>query len=279
MHKAELRDHGTRTRSPSGFTLIELLVVVAIIALLISILLPALRNAREQGKQAVCLANQKTLALSFALYANDNKDAIVSSWNDRYSWVDWPIGPNGNYLTNAQLRIQKDVSAEQRGIMRGLLFRYTQRVEVYHCPSDRRNTRSPENGSMAYRTYSMPNYLNGHQDWEDYIVTPETHKDVALRVTQIRLPSESFAYVEEADPRGVNMHSWVMLLNLEKWIDPLTVWHLDRGTIGFVDGHAIVHQWRDPRTIHGAKDQLFDLDATDNPDWLYLKERWWWVHE
>ncbi|HEY3245012.1 MAG TPA: prepilin-type N-terminal cleavage/methylation domain-containing protein [Phycisphaerae bacterium] len=56
-----------------GFTLIELLVVVAIIALLISILLPSLAAARDQSKSVVCLSNLKRLGISTVLYLHDNR--------------------------------------------------------------------------------------------------------------------------------------------------------------------------------------------------------------
>lgn len=57
-----------------GFTLIELLVVVAIIALLISILLPSLSRARELAKRAVCASNLRGIGQGMHIYANDNRE-------------------------------------------------------------------------------------------------------------------------------------------------------------------------------------------------------------
>jgi prepilin-type N-terminal cleavage/methylation domain-containing protein len=69
--------HSNRT-TRSGFTLIELLVVVAIIALLISILLPSLVRARDSAKQLLCSTNLKTQGEAVHFYAEDNKGQIVT---------------------------------------------------------------------------------------------------------------------------------------------------------------------------------------------------------
>jgi prepilin-type N-terminal cleavage/methylation domain-containing protein/prepilin-type processing-associated H-X9-DG protein len=56
-----------------GFTLVELLVVIGIIALLISVLLPALGKAQRQARMTACLSNQKQLIMALLMYCQDNK--------------------------------------------------------------------------------------------------------------------------------------------------------------------------------------------------------------
>ena len=73
-----------RRSRTSAFTLVELLVVIGIIALLISILLPALNAAREQANTAKCLSNLRQLAQSQASYAADNQGFCVPAGYNYY---------------------------------------------------------------------------------------------------------------------------------------------------------------------------------------------------
>jgi len=83
-------------RFRTAFTLIELLVVVAVISILAALLLPALKNAKDKGKQAVCANNLRQIYLGFGLYATDWNDYIppVGSW-----WYD--TGPWFSHLGRA----------------------------------------------------------------------------------------------------------------------------------------------------------------------------------
>jgi prepilin-type N-terminal cleavage/methylation domain-containing protein len=121
-----IRSGGAHFRQ-SGFTLIELLVVVAIIALLISILLPSLARAREQAKRAACASQEHQIALGCQEYAVENRRGQFPFGVQMFS------GPFGPITTTLVAFTNFEGTGDNWGAARPL--DYVKSPKTFYCPA------------------------------------------------------------------------------------------------------------------------------------------------
>lgn len=147
-------------RAYSAFTLIELLVVISIIALLISLLLPALTSARESGRNVRCLANVRSVAQASVVYANDFDEHLPKTfWAGnaaKPSDLRPSAGPGNAHFGPAML--VKGDYLESKPTTRLPSPTIGRDVPFLSCPSQNFEALyNPGNGAMPY----IWRYLNG----------------------------------------------------------------------------------------------------------------------
>jgi prepilin-type N-terminal cleavage/methylation domain-containing protein len=254
-----------------GFTLIELLVVIAIVALLMAVILPALKSAKVQAQGTICLSNLNGLTKCWMLYAQENDERLVGTMvgptgDPDYCWIAAPQDIAGQTLTAAEKAYEDEV----RGIQQGLLFPYANEAKAYHCPSDTRYRKPPERGGAGdggYRSYSLvagAGVIRQREiDWLGY--------QPFSKLSQIRSPGDKYIMVEEADGRGINMNAWVLQPQRpDTWVDPIAIWHVNSSTLGFADGHAEKRKWHDQTTLEMAERQATFHAAPDSEDLRFM---------
>lgn len=138
-----------------GFTLIEVLVVVAIIALLVSILIPALTRAKDQARRAVCAAHLHQILISLHTYASDHKDAgPMRGWftysvsESRHEGFGWP--GQGKVLVNLGQLYKKWIASEK---------------DLLYCPSTYSTIRDNPNSGWPSLWKLPPDWTYGSYNY------------------------------------------------------------------------------------------------------------------
>jgi len=271
-----------------GFTLIELLVVIAVIAILASLLLPALSTATMKATGARCQSNEKQLQLAFIMYADDHNGTMegdVFSYNDGTKLIKvntlgggyWP-GPLPD-ISSAMTR-DKAVQAVQKGFSMGPFWRYCSAFEAYHCPGDLRFKLRKPGSHWAYDSYSKADGMGGFTDRGVLqIWNPNTL--AYSKIDTVPEPARAMVFLEEPDSRNYNLGTWVINADSHAWVDPLAAWHNNANTISFLDGHVEPHKWLEDTTLKASKAAERNLDtpfywtkAKNDRDFAWVEPRY-----
>lgn len=210
-----------RRTVPSGFTLIELLVVISIIALLVSILLPALQAARASVYAVNCASNMRQVGIAFAVYLEDNEQTFPAArdstvgvdyllWNDKLKQYLGAEGPD----------LSKSGSSQDL-------------PPVLSCPSIYNSETTP---STQYSGVGYNNYGLGRGVWADMVV----------REAMVRSPTEIFLVVDsqwDAPPWDPNLH--LGYAETDYFVGKRDVWnkgtnyrHAETANFAYLDGHV-----------------------------------------
>jgi len=246
-----------------AFTLIELLVVIAIIAVLMAILMPSLKRAKEQAGSLRCRSNVRTLVLAWLMYKDDNDAKLVNGHTpgpnyNRDNLAPWVVMPPG--MGNSTVEEKKEY------IKQGMLWPYVKDVDVYRCPSDRRKN-NPWH-LHGYRTYSIAGGLAGLGSGGGFGAKE------CVKFTEITAGT-TYVFLAECDKRGYNMNSWVMNPTGRQWVDPFGIWHRDNAsTLGYADGRVEMQRWKGKGLIewnlsalHNPQTFNFYRTPTDDEEW------------
>ena len=215
-------------------------MVIAIIAILMAILMPALSRVKEQGKRAVCLNNLKQLALAWTMYADENDDKLVNGAigysNSQQAW-----GDHRNELAWVDRLESANWDGQLQAIKNGALWPYIKDVKLYECPTGRRGQ------ALTYAIMFSMNAVN--HTWTQGVRGAHVKKR-----SEITNPSPAYRLVF-IDEGYMTPDAYAVYYREEYWFDNPPVRHGDGATISFADGHSDHWKWKGTDTIQHARDQ------------------------
>jgi prepilin-type N-terminal cleavage/methylation domain-containing protein len=254
-----------------AFTLIELLTVLAVVALLVALLLPALSGASEKANGIQCLNNSRQIAVAWMLYAENHDGRLPSnldSIDNQGVLVNWVAGTMHRRVDATNTAILTDPH-------QSLIAPYIKVVRAFKCPSDEtENVRSVAMNCRMNptRPFGPPSWVGG---WG-------TNYHTFVSLSEILNPANVFVIVDE---RSDSINDPYFAIDMSNTgtpegngrptpyyiIDYPASYHHGAGTISFSDGHAEIHKWVEPTTrppMGKARARAYTSPTDRDVQWL-----------
>jgi len=236
-----------------GFTLIELLVVIAVIALLLALLFPVLRSAREQGHRVVCLSNLKQLTLAWTAYATEYEGKLV--YGSAFGGETRRRGGRTESLRGWAGDLPLPQIVGVTGFGKGALWPWIRNVDIYRC-------RRGRPGHAV--TYAIVIAANGGKNVEGTYIEDTGGWDLTeygkrvgstvlklTRLTDIINPGagQRAVFIDMGQqPTSYDFYVHY-LYPMWKWYSAPPVRHGDGTTLSMADGHAEYWKWKGRETV------------------------------
>ena len=279
----------------SGFTLIELLVVIAIIVILAGMLLPALGKAKTKAQGIQCLNNMRQLSLAWLMYDHDSSDRIpyASSGNlgapdptDAYTWVTGTMDFDRANPSNWD--VEKDLKKSP-------LWNYCgNSAGIWKCPADK-STIVPASGPLKdqrvprVRSISMMIWLGGFggrltASSSPGVISPPWRVYMSLNDIIDPGPGRTLLFWDQREDSINWGNFFVDMIGFPEAPGSVMIsgdypasYHNRAGGLSFVDGHAEIKRWLDPRTTPPIRKNANSLQTAiaspNNKDMIWLQER------
>jgi len=248
-----------------GFTLVELLVIIALLALWMTLLMPAFAGNPNHATSIRCLNNQRQLAAAWKMYAADNSEKLIGNYSLSEMDIEIQDQTYRNWVHNALSWATYASNTNSALLKVGKFAAYLGNdVRIYKCPCD--NYLSAAQISLGWaarvRSISMNAYFGPYNStWASDRNSFFSGYRQFLKLSSVPRPADLFVFADE-HPDSINDGYLLNDANpatFARWGDLPASYHQGGAGFSFSDGHAEIHMWKSSATKLPVRTNTFAL--------------------